>query len=114
MKPKAEVKMGVVTIGYDKYVLPLDKAYQLHALMGDAIKQNYEYIANAPWHYLLDNDQMLTVNHTQEAVDMRGMDSKAVLAYWDHQKARALLIPNEAFKPQTLAEYEESKHDNDV
>jgi len=114
MKPKAEVKMGVVSMGYNKYVLPLDKAYQLHALMGEAIKQGYEYIAGASWHYLLDNDQILTVNHTQEAIDLQGKTSKEVQAYWEHQKARAALIPNEAFKPQTLAEYEESKHDNDV
>jgi hypothetical protein len=114
MKPKADVKMGIVTIGYDTYMLPLDKAYQLHALMGAAIKQNYEFVANAPWHYLIDNTETLVVGHAQEVIDLQGKTKQEVQAYWNHQKARAALIPNEEFKPQTLAEYEESKHDNDV
>ena len=114
MKPKAEVKMGVVTIGYDKYVLPLEKAYQLHALMGDAIRQNYEYVASESWYYLISNTDMLNVGHAQEVLDMRGMTTKEIEAYWNHQKARAALIPKEAFKPQTLEEYEEHKHDEHI
>jgi hypothetical protein len=114
MKPKAEVKMGVVTIGYDKYVLPLEKAYQLHALMGDAIKQNYEYIHNEARHYLADNNEQLVVHHAEAMLDMRGMTPKEVADYWMHQKARAALIPAEVFEPQTLEEYEERKHDEHI
>jgi len=111
MKAK-ETKMGVVQIGYDKYVLPLEKAYQLHALMGEALRQDYEYIGGNSWQYIHDMSKELTVEHIKDPTDMCGKTTMQITNYWNHQKARAKLIPDEAFAPQTWSEYEESKNDN--
>ena len=112
--PTKEVRMGVVQLGYNKYVLPLDKAYQLHSLLGEAVQQSYEYVANRTFNYLHTTDEVLSVGHEDSTIDLLILSSKQRAEYWNHQKARAVLIPNDQFACQTLAEYEEHENDKDV
>ncbi len=111
MKKEPTEKMCIIKFGWEKYLLPQTKAYQLHALLGDAVKIEEKYVANQTQTYALDMTAEPTVYHARDVIDLTGLRSDDVEAFWKHQEARATLVPKESFKVQTWKEYEENQDD---
>ena len=111
MKAKVTEKMCIVQVGYERYMLPQEKAYQLHALLGNARKVGVEYsLPGANRFYIADMTDDITVTHPKEYIDLTGRTTTEIQAFWEHQKARAALM-GDTFKVQTWEEYEETQYD---